>query len=388
MREEESNNSAKKFNLKQYLDNFEKDKKEAELREQRWKKDHEQRVKAFEEQKKKLEEKLRDKTENDYNSYNLKKQENYFKKLEQIKQNNKVHHDDVKKISELKEEWKAKPIVDKQYLFKIAEEEYKKKEQNLKDEDKKKLETELAKIKQNYKSITKDQIEEFKKNYQDKKQKLLYEKDKERLLKKEELIQKNINLPKGETQIHQKIVEEEKKNREFKEKEKMDKIYAQLKIKQFSKVIQTNMIPKVDETKKKEIEERIHAEGQRPKKIENKRTGRIILKKPDPSHPKKYNWELKLNSSNISDGGRNNNNISISRGILSSSILNKSRPYTGEESNFKSSHSRSKDKKIPLEKNPDYLTEMRVKRHTMDRQANNTNPQLRPGKYFYLLYNY
>jgi len=380
IKDEESNNVNKKFNLKQYLDNFEKDKKEAELREQKWKRDHEQRVKAFEEQQKKIQERLKEKVENEQLSLNLKKQENYLKKLEQIKNSAKIHREEVIKLAEMKEEWKNKPISDKQYLFKIAEEEFKKRQQQLQEEEKKRLEIEKAKIKQNYKPISKDEIEEFKKNYEEQRQKLLYEREKERLLKKEEIIQRNSVLPKVETHVHLKIVEEEKKLREVKEKEKMDKIYNKLKIKQFSKVIQTSMVPKIDETKKKEIEERILAEGQRPKKPENKRTGRIILKKPDPSKPKKYNWELKLNNSSLSERGNNLGAIenSVSKGIFSTSIIDKSRPFTGENK-LKSSKSRSRDKKKPLEKNPDYLTEMRIKKTTLEKTASNTNPQLGPS---------
>jgi len=386
MKEEELYNQNKKFNLKQYLDNFERDKKEAELREQRWKKEHEQRVKVFEDQQKKIHEKLREKVENENLYINLKKQETYLKKLEQIKQSAKNHREEVKKLVELKEEWKARPITENQYLFKIAEEEFKKKQQQLQEDEKKRLDTEIAKIKQSCKPITKDQIEDFKKNYVEQRQKLLYEKEKERLLKKEEIMQKNNTLPKAETTVHHKIIEEEKKLRETKEKEKMDKIYNKLKIKQFSKVIQTSMVPKIDEVKKKDIEERILAENQRPKKIEYKRNGRIILKKPDPSKGKKYNWELKINNSNLSEDGRNNgndNNKSLSRNAFSNSILNKSRPLTGDNK-LRSSKSRSGDKKKPLEKNPDYLTEIRIKKKLMDTKANNTNPQLRPCMNFFL----
>lgn len=385
MKEEETNYLNKKFNLKQYLENFEKDKKEAEQREQRWKKDHEQRVKAFEKQQNKIQERLKEKVENENFSLNLKRQENYLKKLEQIKQSAKIHREEVMKLSEMKEEWKNKPISNKKYLFKVAEEEFNKKQQHIQEEEKKRLEIEKAKIKQNYKPISRDEIEEFKKNYEEQRQKLIYEREKERLLKKEEIMQRNSVLPKVETQVHHKIVEEEKKLREVKEKEKMDRIYNKLKIKQFSKVIQTSMVPKVDENKKKEIEERILAEGQRPKKLENKRTGRIILKKPDPSNPKKYNWELKFNSSSLSDRGNNLGayNNSVSKGTFSTSILNKSRPFTGEDK-LRLSKSRSREKKQPLEKNPDYLTEMRIKKTALEKTASNTNPQLRPSKLFIL----
>jgi len=382
MKEEEFNNVNKKFNLKSYLDNFERDKREAELREQKWKKEHEQRVKVFEDQQKKIQDRLKEKAENENLSNNLKKQETYLRKLERLKLSAKLHREDIKKLEEMKEEWKSKPISENQYLFKVAEEEFKKKQLKMQEEEKIRFDNEISKIKQNYIPIRKDEIVEFRKNFEDQRQQLLYEKEKERLLKQEDIMQKNLNLPKVETQVHEKIIEEEKKNREVKEKEKMDKIYTKLKIKQFSKVIQTSMVPKLDENKKKEIEERIQAEGQRPKKLDYNRNGRIILKKSDPENlKKKYKWDLKLNTSDLADEVKNSeviNNNSISKGVYSSSILNKSRTFTGEN-RLRSSKSRSREKKVPLEKNPDYLTEMRIKKMNDENDTTNANGQIRPG---------
>ena len=339
MREEEFNNGNKKFNLKQYLDNFEKDKRDAELREQKWKKDQEQRIKVFEENQKKISEKLKQKADNESLVNSLRKQENYLKKLEGMKAKTKNMHDDIRNLNEMKEEWKKNPISEKQYLFKIAEEEFLRKEKEKKDEEKKKFENELYKIRENNKPIRMNSLNEFKKNYNEKRQNLLYEKEKERLLKKEEILQKNSNLPKGETTTHQKIVEEEKKLREQKEKEKMDKVYTKLKIQQFSKVIQTTMIPRIDDNKRKEIEEKIQSEHQRPKRIEYKSVGRVIFKKS--------NKDKSVDKSNTIDA----NNI-----------------------NSNNNNKRSVEKKVPMEKRPDYLMEIRAKKKEMELNAYNTNP--------------
>jgi hypothetical protein len=375
MKEEEFNSGNKKFNLKQYLDNFEKDKRDAELREQKWKKDQEQRIKVFEENQKKISEKLKQKADNESLVNSLRKQENYLKKLEGIKAKTKNIHEDIKNLNEMKEEWRKNPISEKQYLFKIAEEDFMRKEKEKKDEKIKKIENELQKIRENNRPIRMNSLNEFKKHYEEKRQNLLYEKEKERLLKKEEILQKNSNLPRGETSTHYKIVEEEKKLREQKEKEKMDKVYTKLKIQQFSKVIQTTMIPKIDDNKRKEIEEKIQSEHQRPKRIEYKSIGRVIFKKSNKDK------SMIDNSNTIDVNNYNIHNKQLSR-IMSASQIRGSRPLTGDNSLNKSGRSNSNnrksiEKKVPMEKRPDYLMEIRAKKKEMELNAYNTNPNIK-----------
>ena len=67
-----------------------------------------------------------------------------------------------------------------------------------------------------------------------------------------------------------------------------------------------------------------------------KNNGRIILKKPDPNKPSKYPWKLKLELDEQEKINRNKNDNQEKR-------------------------ARSAQKREPLEKMPDYLTEMRTK---------------------------
>ena len=354
----EDENKAKKFDVKVYLENFEKDKKEAELREHKWKKDQIQRARKFEKEQHRLQEKVKEKAESEEMYYLQKKQETYQKHLKEIKNKSNLIKEDINKLSELKEESRASPVEEKQYLFKIVEENYKNKEMEEKEELKNKMVVELAKKKILFKPLEKGELDEYQKKSEEERKKKLYEKEKERLLKKEELMKKNSELPKSDTKIYEKVVEEEKKHRENREKEKLDKVYNAMKIKQFSKVVLKNMAPKIDEEKKQEILERILKQGQiRPEKLSKSKHERIILKKPDPDNPnKKYNWELKLD---YVDEKKNRYNQKKNHArSLSKTSIDKGSFRDGKDYEI-SKDSNKKLKKNPLLKNLDYLTIMR-----------------------------
>ena len=68
-----------------------------------------------------------------------------------------------------------------------------------------------------------------------------------------------------------------------------------------------------------------------------KNNGRILLKKPDPNKPSKYSWKLKLELDEQDKLNKNNKN------------------------NIQKKRAKSAQKHEPLEKLPDYLTEMRLK---------------------------
>jgi len=351
----------KKFDAKVYLENFEKEKKEAEIREHKWRKDQIQRAKKFEEEQLRIQERIREKAESDELYYMQKKQETYQKHLEKIKNKSNVIKEDMNKLNEKKDEWKSNPIDDKQYLFKVAEENFKRKELEEKEEVKNKMVAELAKKKILSKPFEKGELEEYQKKFQEEKNKKNYEKEKERLLKKEELMKKNAEIPKPDTKVYEKIVEEEKKLRENREKEKLDRVYNAMKIKQYSKVVLKSLVPKIDEEKKQDLLERINKQAQsRPEKLTKSKHERIILRKPDPDKPKKYNWELKLES--VDEGGKNNKKIRRmnSHNFSKTSHEMEELEYGNDSQNLSGIRKSSeKGKKVPMTKPPDYLTELR-----------------------------
>lgn len=348
------NNSVKKFDVKTYLENFERDKKEAELRELKWKKDQMQRAKKFEEEQMKLQEKIKERAESDELYYNQKKQEEYQKRLEKMKNKNHIIKEDITKLNKKKEEWKSNPIKNNDYLFKKLEEQQKKLETEEQEEMKNKMIAELAKKKILFKPITRTDLEQYKKEKDEELKKIQYEKEKEKLLKKEELMQKNSLLPKSETKIYEKIVEEEKKIRENQEKIKLDKVYNSMKIKQFSKVVLKDKVPKIDEEKRKEMQELISkSQNIRPDKLTYNKNKRIILKKPDLENPKKYNWDLKLDDLKIERKGKTRSLSGTSKDLRYGLG-----PNNSVELSLKRISS-AKAKRAPMIKNPDYLTVMR-----------------------------
>ena len=93
-----------------------------------------------------------------------------------------------------------------------------------------------------------------------------------------------------------------------------------------------------------------------------KNNGRILLKKPDPNKPSKYSWKLKLELEEP-EQDKVNKNKKISPG----------------------KRARSAQKRQPLEKVPDYLTEMRNK--NLDKLSNNSQTKFRTNNWEKMLKN-
>jgi hypothetical protein len=369
---EEENNNTKKFNLKQYLDNFEKDKSEAANRAKKWEIEQKERIKHMMELEEKKKNKIKQKEQESLNQIKQKEKERedaYYRNLDKRREKDKINHENLEK---LKEEWKSRNSITQEYRFQKYEKDFLEQQEKEKEEKKKEDSKWLEERRNLLKPINKEEINEFSKKVVEERQKKMFEKEKKRMQVLEEIQQKNETLPKSETAAYQKAVEEAKQQKEIKEKEKLDKIYKNMKIKQFSKVIKTELLPKIDEKKKKELEERI-VELQNVAKIKkHKRRSktRVLLKKPDPNKPNKYKWKLKLDCSEDSaralSKGKSRSRSKSARSVNESrrkDLLNEDII----ENNLKKriSRSRSGEKRKPMEKLPDYLTEMRIKKTQM-----------------------
>ena len=146
-------------------------------------------------------------------------------------------------------------------------------------------------------------------------------------------------LPKFESNMMQMIKEEDKKNKEKKELEEAKKKLKQQEIKNYSEAVNKLYLPKISQSMRKEREDRIKnldIKNNIQHITKKKNNGRIILKKPDPNKPSKYSWKLKLELDEPEKINKNKNQIKYKR-------------------------ARSAQKHEPLEKLPDYLTEMRLK---------------------------
>ena len=332
---EEDLNKNKKLNVKEFLENFDKDKEKSEelvkkltedkkIREQKMmnsikksydlkQKEYEQ-IKLDEEEKKKKElEKIR------------------LKELEIIRERNKENKD---KLSFIKLHANDKPMNMSQYLFKALENKYNEKQENeIKTEILKKRE----KIKEN--SVSLEEIFDFEKKQKELEVKRMLEMEEEKKKLREQWKQTKDILPKFESNMMQMIKEEEKKNKEKKELEEAKKKLKQQEIKNYSESVNKLFLPKINPSMKKEREERIKnldVKSNIQHITKKKNTGRIILKKPDPNKPSKYSWKLKLELDEPEKTNKNKNQHQLKR-------------------------AKSAQKHEPLDKLPDYLTEMRLK---------------------------
>ena len=156
----------------------------------------------------------------------------------------------------------------------------------------------------------------------------------------------------------QMIKEEEKKNKEKKEIEDAKKKLKQQEIKNYTENINKLYLPKINPSMKKEREDRIknlEIKNNIQHITKKKNNGRILLKKPDPNKPSKYSWKLKLELDEQDKLNKNNKN------------------------NIQKKRAKSAQKHEPLEKLPDYLTEMRLKNtqiienKSQNKKRNNNN---------------
>ena len=330
---EEELTKNKRLNVKEFLENFERDKEKSEelikklteekrIREQKMmnsiKKSYDmkqkelEQIKLDEEEKKKKElEKIR------------------LKELEIIRERQKENRD---KYNYIKQHLNDKPVNLSQYLFKALENKYNEKQ-------KKEIQTEIIKKKEKMSSVSLEEILDFEKKQKELEIKRMLELEEEKKKLKEQWKQTKDILPKFESNMMQMIKEEDKKNKEKKELEEAKKKLKQQEIKNYSEAVNKLYLPKISQSMRKEREDRIKnldIKNNIQHITKKKNNGRIILKKPDPNKPSKYSWKLKLELDEPEKINKNKNPIKYKR-------------------------ARSAQKHEPLEKLPDYLTEMRLK---------------------------
>ena len=335
---------SKKNNIKQFLDNFEKDKAIAE-----------QRAKKYEEDMKIRQQKMmnsilkgREKKEKEYEAREREEEEKRKKslekirlrELEKIRERNK---ENLEKMKYFKTHVNDKPAKENQYLFKVLENEYKVKEQN-------EIQKEIQKQKQKMKEgmVTREEIEEFQRKHKEKELQREIEIEEERKKLREQWKATKDNLPKFESSVMQKVKEEEQKQKE--EKEEFKKKCKMQEIKNYSEVVSKLFLPKIDENIKKEREERIKSLNARNTIQKHKPKNDFIIKQRQYK-PK----QIKINIKRVHSTEKNDNNRSRSKSAT--------KP------------------RVPLEKPPDYLTELRIKRKNEERVSNTSSDQVRPSKW-------
>ena len=443
---DENNNSKKKLDLKKFIDNFENDKRKVEVEARRWEKDNQERVKRILDNQLNQEKRLKDITEKQIEKSKLeteKKREQAKKKEDEMNQKYKERR---KKLEEERNEWKSKvedikhqykEIPSKldipkttntklstnelRYIYELKEEKFKEDMKKQDEAKKKNIKDKLEEIKGMYRPIQREELDEFARKYDETKQEKILKLERDRALKLEEIEIQNQNLPKPETQFYDKAIQEEKDLKDNLEKQKMEKIYKQIKLRNFSKAVKENIVPKIDEDLKHKAELKKNQLLNPKLYIDHHHKStkpRVVLKKTDPKSPRVYGkkspiftnkphknqhiykkeeedgiWKVDLNKS------INSVRRSISQGrnktLRSNTALSRGRDYSRDEKSFtqfnksstsaKFSRSRSarknnkKKKKMPLPKPPDYLTEIRIKKkndeRSMSRDSKNKDPK-------------
>ena len=353
MIDEEQISQMKKVNIKQFLDNFEKDKEIIE-----------QRAKKYEEEKKLRDQKIissllkaNEKKEKEIDIQKKEEEEKKKKSLEQIRLKEleiiqKRSKENLEKIQFIREHVNDKPANENEYLFKVLENQYKEREEN---EIKKEIMKHKERMKENF--ISKDEITQFQKKQKEKELKRLAEVEEERKKLHEQWKKTKENLPKFESSIMQKVKMEEAQLKEQKEMEEFKKKIKLKEVKNYSDAVTKLFLPKIDENVKKEREDRIKnlSVKNNIQKHHTKKNQRILLVKPDPNKPKKYKWDLKLTVEEKNNLNETNNQNRIK------------------------SRSKSANKHKPMEKPPDYLTQMRLQKNNFidDRNSNSSQSHYR-----------
>ena len=339
MENEKEIKSNKRINIKEFLENFEKDKTKFEEQAKKYSEEKRQREQRI------LNSMLKDeKKEKEEDEMKNKELENKKKELEKIRmleleKLREKKREKKEQIEHIREHANDKAENENKYLFKILEKKYNEKvERELKEVVMKKRE----KMKEG--RISWVDIVEFDKKQKELELKRIVEMEEEKKKLKE-----------------QKLKEEENQKKEKFELEQYKKQSKIKEIKNYSQTVQKLFLPKINENIKKERENRIKSLKTKDniKKIQRKKnSGRIILVKPDPNKPKKYTWKLKLEPDKRQE---NNNSILYSK-------------Y--ENPNLRSKSADKKHK--PLKKLPDYLTEMRLEK---DKERNNNVSQRKHKEY-------
>ena len=301
-------NNNKQENLKNFLDNFERDKEIIEIREKKYMKEKEERNKRIANDLSQLMEKRKKEIENK----DKKEKENKEKMVNNLKRQAKEI--EAKRSKEVGGQYVLyKPYINmkingsiRNYLFMKNYEKFLKEEQKL-------IDKENMKRKIKMKQVSNEELEIFN-NKMDKRReekKIKIDNKTEKLL--EEWDERKKAIPSYVSPFSE--IADNEINKRINEKKKKKNLRKELNQKKenFSKELKQPHINKDLEQKRLELINSLDPKNKKPVEKDtlkhNKRKGRVILKKPDPSKPSKFSWKLKiLNTSE--------NEISIEKALI------------------------------------------------------------------------
>ena len=337
--DDEELKNKKQENLKNFIDNFERDKEIIEIRAKKYLKEKKERNKRIANDLQQVAEKRKKEIE-DQDKKEKEKQEKI-----QIKLKRKAKEIEFKQSKEIgAKALKYKPYIHqkvdgtvKDYLFMKKYDNYIKNESNI-------LKQENLNRKKKMKQVTNEEIKEFNNKMDKKREENQLKTDQKKEKLKEEWNERKKNLPNYVSSFSENGFEDTQIKEEKETKEKRGALID--KQKGYADEIRYLKQPQVDkELEQKRLNTINNLDPKRfltdKETLQHKRKGRVLLKKPDPNKPSKFGWELKINSSD--------NEISIEK-----KLIKRPKKYLMSMSTDKN-NSKLPDIKI------DYLQEMKEK---------------------------
>ena len=280
-----------KERVKDFINNFERDKEIIEIRAKKYFKEYKERNQRKQNDLNQLMEKRKKEIEEKEKEMNDKNEEIRKKFKEKEKDLEKKH---TKKNEEIF--LKYKPYINqkletnkKSYLYNKRYDNYMKKEEKYFQKNTEKNKEEKDKYKYKF-----DEIEKFSQDFAEKIESRKYEQEQkfmelsEKWEENKKKLPQNNNYKSMENLNRKKILEEEKKSQMNKEK-----------MKEYVVNIRESFSPEIDINKRLQLQSIIHAledpkNAAKKYTLVNQKKKRIIIKKRDTSKPSKFKWELKL----------------------------------------------------------------------------------------------
>ena len=362
MLNEEDINNKKQENLKNFIDNFERDKEIIEIRTKKYLKEKKERKKRMANDLNQIAEKRKKELEDKDKKEKEKKEKMINQLKREAKEIENKHSKEVGAKFLLYKPYINEKVegTSKRYLFMQKYEQFLKNEKSL-------IDKENFNRKKKMKHITNEELEEFN-NIMDKKREekqLIIDKKMEKLL--EDWNERKKTIPEYVSPFSENAYKAITKNvQEFQDKK--DRLKAlNIKKQEFGKNdVKQPQINKDLEKQRLELIDNLNSKRiflEKDTLQHRKRKGRILLKKPDPNKPSKYSWKLKI--LNTSD-----NEISIEK-----SLIKKPKDYRLSASVEKTPN------KLPSIK-IDYLKEMiKEKENKENAKLNSSNNLLTEGNY-------
>ena len=359
---EEDINNKKQENLKNFIDNFERDKEIIEIRTKKYLKEKKERKKRMANDLNQIAEKRKKELEDKDKKEKEKKEKMINQLKREAKEIENKHSKEVGAKFLLYKPYINEKVegTSKRYLFMQKYEQFLKNEKSL-------IDKENFNRKKKMKHITNEELEEFN-NKMDKKREekqLITDKKTEKLL--EDWNERKKTIPEYVSPFSENAYKAITKNvQEFQDKK--DRLKAlNIKKQEFGKNdVKQPQINKDLEKQRLELIDNLNSKKiflEKDTLQHRKRKGRILLKKPDPNKPSKYSWKLKI--LNTSD-----NEISIEK-----SLIKKPKDYRLSASVEKTPN------KLPSIK-IDYLKEMiKEKENKENAKLNSSNNLLTEGNY-------